>query len=118
MPSGEATLTDDSPPAESGGYVFDLDGIDSVLASWRELEKDLDGDLAHVRHLLDAQGPGDEPASNGMALKTSTTGSAFETHHAAMRTFVRKYIEDLETTRLEYLAQDAAAAHAYRDHVG
>lgn len=107
-------IDDSSPATTTGGrYVFDLAGIEAALRSWQKLADGLADDLRYANDLLGVQGPGDEPASNGMAYRGQRSGDAFRAHSKSMQEFVAKYVQNLEQARNQYLMQEKSAATSF-----
>jgi hypothetical protein len=102
-------------PAVHGGDGFTFDPVElvSVLDEWQRLKEELIEDARYVEQLAAVQGPGKEPASEGMAAKAVGSGNALREHHTSMLTFVQRYIDNLTRARNDYLAQDMSGRAAF-----
>lgn len=94
------------------GFVFDLAGIDAVLKRWRALREELREDEKVAQPLHQVVGPGEEPASWGVADNAASAGKSFLHHHQEMCEVVARYIDALTASRNAYLAAEQANTDA------
>jgi hypothetical protein len=93
-----------------GRYEFDRAGVETALTKWQQLLDDLIDDAKTARQITAIQGPGLEIASSGMADKARQHGAAFVDSNLSMQEYVAAYIEKLEKTRNDFLAQEQGQA--------
>lgn len=95
------------------GFVFDRAGIESALKDWHALRDELCADEKVALPLAQVVGPGEEPASWGVARQAARSGASFLRHNAEMRALVDRYIAALTASRNDYLAAEAAGHDMY-----
>src|SRR5947209_4661186 len=99
------TLNSVPPPAPiqvgnngtSGGYKFDPDQVQSVIAKWQALLDDLHQDVDNARKVAEVRAPGKEFASSDFVDKgADPSGQTLLVQHQRMVTYVENYIAALK----------------------
>jgi hypothetical protein len=97
-----------------GRFEVDPDALKALLARWRMLRTQLQGDQVHGMKLLETAAAGDEPASKSMASLIHRSGNEFLAHNKALAAYVQGHIAALEAAQATYVNGEEAAVRAMR----
>lgn len=99
---------------EMDGYTVDSDGFHGIRQTWESLRAGLEQDRVEAERLVGVVAPGHEPASGFVARDQNDSGEALLASITQMQAFVDSYLNRLDDSEREYLAQEASGSQTFQ----